>query len=422
VDNLRIYCGAITLGIASLLGTIFLVAVGCRTTEPAPPTTSGQKLAIDIPSPLEGPDRMPLDPTEQNAISHAWGDLLSGRSTEALATIARFSSPQAELLRLQISLAEKPTSEIETLLETLVNEHPRFAVAWATLSTTAEALGDEATAITSARRTSDLWPGGPYSARAEKLHHLWVIDRIEHGREDLEAGLPMEALSTIERALALEPDNQSALMTRAEALVQLQQGPEAEAALSQLGALPEALTLRAELAMNQDRWQHAMDLLNALPDGYPKKSRMLRQAQLMWRMSILPPYVQEAVDSKAVTREQLAVILVAMVPSLEVQAGGTTPLMTDVIDLPSQRAILTTARLDIMRIDRVAMLFHPQRQVARPEAESAIQAVCQLAGFSPPRWCQPEMDTNDGCLSLQEPIEGINLVDILLSVQERIDT
>ena len=410
-------------GVVAVLGLILVISTACQTTGPPPPSTSGQRLTIDIPFPLEGPGQTSLDITEQNAISQAWGDLLSGKTTEALATIARFSSPQTELLKLQIALAAAPTPDLQMGLQTLVDHHPRYAAAWATLSTTAEILGDESTALDSARRTSDLWPGGPYSGKADQLQSRWVTERINNSRDALAADRAMEALSIVEKALALDPDNQSGLMTRAEALMGLQQGPEAEAALSQLGTLPEALMLRAELAADQNRWQHAMDLLNALPQGYPDKDRLLRRAQLMWRMSILPPYVHDAVDSKSITREQLAVILVAMVPSLEVQAGGTTPLMTDVIDLPSQRAILTTARLEIMAVDRVAMLFHPQRPVTLAETQSAIQAVCHLAGFSPPLWCQPEMDSPDEeCINLEEPIQGMNLVDILLSVEARTNT
>ena len=404
------------------LGVLLLIGVGCQTSAPPPPSTSATLMAIDIPSPLTGPGRDPIDPAESKAITGAWGQLLSGRNGEALATVTRFTSSQAELLRLQIGLAEGTSAELLAQLEGFTTEHPQYAAGWATLSTAAEAVGDETKALNAARRSSRLWPSGPFAGRADALQQRWIDDRIERSGEILTGGKPMDALSMVEEALVLDPDNQAALLTRAESLLQLQQGPEAEAALSRLGSLPEALVLRADMASAQGRWQHAMDLLGALPADHPAKDRALRRAQLMWRISILPPYVHEAVYSKAVTREQLAVILVAMVPSLEVQAGGATPLLTDVIDLPSQRAILTATRLHIMSVDKVAMLFHGQRAVTRGESKSAIEATCHISGFSAPLWCEPGLSRNDGCSVIEEPVQGMDLVEVLLSVNARSDT
>ncbi|RLE36690.1 MAG: hypothetical protein DRJ61_00155 [Acidobacteria bacterium] len=404
------------------LGLALLVSTACQTSAPPPATTSGTRLTIDVPFPLSGPGRQPIDSTERKAVGEAWGELLTGRVTDARTTVARFGSPQTELLRLQVTLVEGPSADIQKRLQDFVDEYPQYAAGWVTLSMAAELQGNETVALSSAHRSSQLWPSGPYARRSKNLQQRWVDDRIERGRETLTAGQPMEALSTIEQALALDPDNQAALLTRAESLLQLQQGPEAEAALSRLGSLPEALVLRADMASAQGRWQHAMDLLGALPADHPAKDRALRRAQLMWRISILPPYVHEAVYSKAVTREQLAVILVAMVPSLEVQAGGATPLLTDVIDLPSQRAILTATRLHIMSVDKVAMLFHGQRAVTRGESKSAIEATCHISGFSAPLWCEPGLSRNDGCSVIEEPVQGMDLVEVLLSVNARSDT
>ena len=403
------------------LGVALLSGIACQTSAPPPASTSGTQLAIDIPSPLTGPGRDPIDSAESRAITGAWANLLSGRTSEALETVTRFTSSQAELLRLQAGLAEEPSPGLQDRLETFTDEHSQYAAGWATLSVAAEAAGDEDKALEAARRNSRLWASGPYAARAEELQQRWITDRIERSGEILAGGQPMEALALVDLALALDPENQGALLVRAETLVSLQQGPEAEATLSRLGALPEALILRAEMASAQGRWQHAMDLLDALPDDHPDKSRSLRRAQLMWRISILPPHVQEAVNAESVTREDLAVILLALVPSLEVVNGGNTPLMTDVIGLPSQRAILTVTRLDVMSADRVASLFHPQRSVARPEAQSAIESVCHLAGLSNPLWCEPDMSPDDGCISIQEPVKGMALVDILLSAELKAD-
>lgn len=401
---------------AVALGAMFVVCAACQTAGPPPPATSGAGLGINLPSPLTGPGRGMIDTTERKAVAGAWNHLLSGRTNEALATVARFDSPQAELLRYQTEVVGGVSAALQARLEDFVDGNSQYAAGWVTFSITAEMQDDEPAAMTAALESSRLWPSGPFAGRADDLYQRWVTDRVERGNQMLSEGLPMEALSITEQALGLDPDNQSALLTRAEALVQLQQGPEAEAALAQLGALPEALVLRGDLAASQGNWQHAMTLFEALPEGYPAREKSLRRAQLMWRMSILPPHVQEAVQSKAVTRGQLAVIILATVPSLEIHSGGSTPLMTDIIDLPSQRAILTATRLDIMSTDRVARLFHPQRPASGEESKAAIEAVCHLSGYAPPLWCDTGMDDTDDCILIEEPVLGTVLLEILLSV------
>jgi len=379
--------------------------------------TSGARLAIDIPSPLTGPGRPPLDEAERDALAVGWNDLLAGRLTAARSAAAPFGSPQARLLRLQIDAAEAPSAQTLDGLKALTERNPRYAAAIVTLSVVAEKLGYRALALETARQSSDLWPSGPFSGRLAELTRRWVSDPIADGRKALDAGDSDTALAMVDGALELDPENRDGLLLRAEILMSLDRDAEAGETLSMLGSLPEAVFLRARLASEQGRWQQAMDLLGVLPQDFPGRDRLLRRAQLMWRMSILPPHVREAVASNALTREQLAVIIGAMVPSLEVQEGGETPLMTDIIGLPSQRAILTVARLDVMPADRVARLFHPARPVDTDEVRDAVDAVAHLTGSAPPSWCPPDADEDHHCVVLTEPVTGMGVVDVLLSLE-----
>ncbi len=402
--------------VLSLAGAV-LTTAGCGSGGVPSIPTSGTRLAIDIPSPLTGPGRPTLDDGERDALASGWSDLLAGRLMEARSAAAPFGSPQARLLRLQVDAVDAPSAQTLDGLKSLIERRPRYAAATVTLSVVAEKLGYRALALDAARRSADLWPSGPFGGRLAELTRHWISGPIADGRKALDTGDPERALAMVDDVLELDPENRDGLLVRAEALISLERDAEARETLSMLGSLPQAVFLRARLASKQGRWQQAMDLLGALPEDFPERDRLLRRAQLMWRMSILPQHVREAVASNALTREQLAVIIAAMAPSLEVREGGETPLMTDIIGLPSQRAILTVARLDVMSVDRVARLFHPERLVDAAEVRDALDAVAHLAGSAQPSWCGPETTESRDCVVLSEPVTGMEVVDVLLSLE-----
>lgn len=389
---------------------------GCQSTGTSLPMTSGASLAFVLPSPLAGPGRPTLDPRERENLGNAWMSLVAGRLTEVPRTVGRFASPQASLLALQAALAMQPSDDLLAKAATLVEKNPDYAAAWITLSIAAEMSGDERTAYDAALRGDELWPSGPLAGRAGELERRFVGDRLDRGRAQLEADHPTQAIAAADKVLTVDAANPDALLLRGRALIALDRTDEALDSLARLGLRPEALLLRADVASRRGDWQQAMNLLGSLPEKWPGKERALRRAQLNWRLSVLPDDVREATTSSAVTRAQLATILLAVIPALEVQEGGTTPLMTDIIDLPSQRAILTATRLDIMDADRVAKLFHPSRPATAAETRAAIDAVCHLMGMKAPLWCDPGME-DGSCEKLTEPVSGPEILEILLAME-----
>ena len=65
-----------------------------------------------------------------------------------------------------------------------------------------------------------------------------------------------------------------------------------------------------------------MNLSSSLPDERPEKASGLRTAQLRWRVSVMPEYVQDALASPELDREDLAVVLVSLAPVVETLDGG----------------------------------------------------------------------------------------------------
>ncbi len=390
---------------------MIVVAAACATTAP-PPTTR----VLDFPSPLEGPGQSQLSRSENDRIERGWRALTSGDpSTARNEAMLAGSAPEATLLGLQAQVVLEVTPAVVEDLSNLTERWSGSASAWITLSVAAERVGNELTALTAARRGADLWPAGPFSGRADILEARWIDDRLENAQEDIDQGDLETALDSLNKVLVLEPESDTALLLQARTLIDLGEGERAEASLAEMGDRPEALLMRAQIAYDDQQWQRSMDLLSRLPEGHTGRQGALRRARLQWRLSILPPYVQEAVESPALTREQLAVLLVATTPALETLSGGRTPLMQDILKLPSQRSILTVTRLGIMSPDPVDNRFHPDRLVTSENVRDAIEAVSHLVGFRMPVWCEPGYSEQAGCTLLQEPMTGRHVTEALLT-------
>lgn len=299
----------------------------------------------------------------------------------------------------------------------LTDDLPDYASAWATLSIAAERADDEATALAAARRTASLWDRDRWSGRVRDLYQRWVDDRIADGNDRLANGDAESALELARRARELVPDERDATLLEARSLTELGRPDEAESILAPLANDPAALQIAAAIAEGRDDWMTAMDLYAALPADAEGRDAALRRVKLRWRLSVLPPYVHEAIASPDLTRSQLAAILVDLAPEIETLEGGKTPVLTDVVDLPMQREVLTAVRLGLMTADDLEPRFHPDRLATLDEVHTAIEALVHLVGWSEPVWCTEDMLSSD-CIQLTNPVSGEALTDVVLRLAQ----
>ncbi|MCD4751421.1 MAG: tetratricopeptide repeat protein [Thermoanaerobaculales bacterium] len=404
-------------GLALLVCLALITA--CATTKAPIMDPSAGALSIDFPNPLSGPGGSQLSRKDKKHLTNGWRSLRAG-DTQTARREAGLSGngPESALLDLQAQLVSSPGLNVERDLTHLTEEWPRYAAAFLTLSAAGERMGNERLALSAARDAADLWPSGPFAERSHQLESRWIHERIERGETEIDSKNFETAISFTASALALDPENPRGLLTQARAQVGLDLFPEAEATLVRLGDDPEALLLRAEISSNGNHWQQAMNLLSRLPEEDDRKRNSLRKARLRWRLSILPAYVREAVDSKDLTREQLAVILISLTPELETFSGGQTPLMPDILNLESQRAILTVTRLSIMSPDPVEHRFLPHMRASLETIRNSIDAVSHLTGYRVPLWCRSNEMVQSECISVDDPVTGQWLTEVLLALVE----
>jgi len=427
------------VGSAAAIGVIVLLA-GCASTPTAPPPER-----LGFPSPAEGPGGPSLDKGQWRDIERGWDALVRGDAAAARSS-ASGAGAAGQLLTLQASLVDGYQDPVPGLLK-LTESAPDYAAAWLTLSFAAESADDESLALSAANRGSELWPAKRWEARSQELHRRWIIDRVDSARLILETGEPAEALDTLTPALTLEPGNPEAVLLEARLLIALGDPDRAEAALAVLprdtdvirmsgriaearGDLsaamriytslpddPEATILAAAIAESTGDWLSAMNLYSSLPDSQPEKGSGLRKAQLRWRVSVMPEYVQEAVSSPELDREELAVVLISLAPKVETLEGGQVPLLSDIMRLPSQTEILTAVRFGLLDSDQLEHRFAPYPTVTADETRAAVDQLTVLLELEAPRWCSEPGD--EECITLEPPISGEAVARIVIDLVTR---
>jgi tetratricopeptide (TPR) repeat protein len=423
---------------AILIGVV--MAAGCAS---APATAPPVRL--DFPAPDTGPGRPDLSRADHDAINDGWRALLKGDPATARASAAKSPSNAAsELLSLQASLVAKD-NDVVPKLQRMTKDHSEYAAAWLTLSVAAESSSDEAVALEAATRGAELWPERRWRNREQSLYRRYVGERVATARDLYQAEKADAALKALEPALAIDPNNRDAVLLKARALVTLDQPDRAEAVLSTLPRDPEVVRLAgsiaeargdlsaamriysslpddpesvlraAAIAERLDDWATAMNLYDSLPNTQPEKGPGLRRAKLRWRISVMPDYVREAIRSPELDRAQLAVVLVGLAPKVETLPGGQVPLLSDIMNLPSQNEILTVARLGLIDSDHFLHRYHPDRLATASEVRSAVNGLARLLGFDSPHWCATEED-DQPCTAIVEPITGESVARIVIDV------
>lgn len=369
----------------------------------------------DFPSPLEGPGRPSLERSQLKPFTKAESLHEKGRTQKALKQLAKAGpGPAQQLLRLQIDYDPANDQALPALQE-LAEASPGYAAAWTTLFVAADTAADEELAYAAAGRVVELWPGSVWAQRADDSRRRTIDNFVALAVRSLETQAPEQALVDIERALEVDPENHALVLGRAKCLVRLDRLDEAEAALVRIGDDPSAQMMAGHIAELEGDLVAAMNRYESVPEGTTGRDEALRRVKTRWRLSVVPSYVQSALASSQVSREELAVLLVNLVPEVRAMGSGSVPLLTDILDLASQRDIVTAARLELMSVDRVEHRFEPDRIATVPEIRGAIERLATLVSVPLPVWCGASTVISS-CVELTTPVTGKTVTDVVLSL------
>ena len=369
-----------------------------------------------FPSPVSGPGVEAIKKSQRKKIQRGWEEVIAGDLRAGRKRVARLGRlVPAQLLEYQIRLTEGG-EDITDDLAAFCQEKPDYAAAWVTLSIAAERAGSELVALRAARRAGELWTASPWGDRAADLEQRWIRDRIEEAERLFGTGDLAAAMTELDAVRALDPQNRQPILLTAKIALANDQIDRAVELLSELPDDPDARFLEGKIAESRQNWQSAMDSYSSLPEDYPERGSALQRAQIRWRLTLLPNYARQSMESDRITRGDLAVILVSIQPRLETLQGGPVPVMSDIVDYPGQREIITVVRLGIMNADRRGHLFYPDGEAALETIRGAIQRSRSLLGLPAPVWCEKSDVVGSACISMPSPTSGGSIVEAVLDV------
>ncbi len=372
------------------------------------------KTRLDLPSPLSGPGVPAVKRSQEKKIERAWRELAAGDLIESDKRVQRARDVAAgQLLKYQIQLIDGKSDVVDELVS-FCGSYPDYAAAWLTLSIAAEDSGLEAIALDAARRSALIWSDPPWGERAADLERRWVDDRIAKAERLLENGDSSAAMAELQAAKAVDPQRSDSALLEAKILISNDQLDEAQDRLADIATLPEALLLQGQIGEERGDWQYAMESYSSLPEDYPGRDVALNRAQTLWRMTLLPKYARAAMATENLTRGDLAVVLVSVLPRLETMVGGAVPVMSDIVDQPGQREIITVVRLGIMTADRRDHLFYPESEADLETVRQAVHKSRSLLGLPTPEWCTDRDVIGSGCLFIPSPTSGGSVIDAVL--------
>lgn len=259
-----------------------------------------------------------------------------------------------------------------------------------------------------------------YVAATEKLGHPSVAaDRREEIRLALFNQLFSQALATVEPETtvtllreALELDNSDAARRLLSARLVLagrfdEAGHELEPLISAgKGNDAEVQQLLGEIEVGTGRYEEAISRYERLVRSTNSADyrRRLDQIKQQWTEANMPPQQQRALDSVAITRADLAVLIYWDIPDVRFARNlPEPPIAIDVEDVVAREELVRAMSFRLFNVDPVTRRVDPYRLVTAGNFLRILSRLALLSGIPP---CAGE--------SLKEPSEAMRAARILL--------
>jgi hypothetical protein len=141
----------------------------------------------------------------------------------------------------------------------------------------------------------------------------------------------------------------------------------------------------AEIDVGRRRYQEAIVRYDRLArrTKEPRYARRLDEIKEEWSMANMPPQYRQALESSALTRSELAVLLYWTVPSIRfAQNLGSPPIAIDIENVAGREEIIRAIAIGLFDIDPVTRRVSPFRTVTAERLSRHLARVLQLRGAS----------------------------------------
>lgn len=179
-----------------------------------------------------------------------------------------------------------------------------------------------------------------------------------------------ESVRLLREALTLQPAATEPRILLAQRLVAARQFEEArreiDPVLNTSADRTEVQEILAEVEVGRGRYQEAIVRYDRLARRTrdPRYAQRLEVIKEEWSRANMPPHVRQALESPALTRADLAVLLYWTVPSVRfAQNLGAPPIAIDIENVGGREEIIRAIAIGMYEVDPVTRRVSPFRQV-----------------------------------------------------------
>jgi thioredoxin-like negative regulator of GroEL len=375
----------------SFIAALLLIAACAPAPAPKPApqpvrsTTGDMRYLVD---PRLGYDKT-LPPNLDKRFTEAWqlivtGDFAGGRRRLEEIRAKEPSFAPLRLAEAAVDLLEGRIEPARTAVDRLLTRSPNY---------TAAAVLDAEIAITQkrTRQAYDLYravaarPGAPPTAH-DRLTQLGreIFDQLFAAAQ---AAPGAEAIRLLREALAISPEAKAARLLLAQKLVATRQYEEARRTLDPILAtdadrndVQEAL---AEIEIGSGQYEQAIVRYERLArrTNEPRYRTRLEQIKEQFAAANMPPQYQRALESDAITRADLAVVMYWDIASIRfAQNLGVPPIAIDIGEIPGRDEVIRAIALGIYQVDPVTRRVSPHAPVTNGSLARAAARVLVLRG------------------------------------------
>ncbi|MGZ8710711.1 MAG: tetratricopeptide repeat protein [Thermoanaerobaculia bacterium] len=346
----------------TLLSFVVLTVVSCGTTSSLP-SAAAQPQGDDryLVDPRIGYPT--ADPDTNQRMDAAWRFYLAGNYMEARRRIAdlRTRVPDyapAALLAAAIDLREGRVELARGAINSLADQHPAFTAARVYQAEVALAEGNTRRAWEIYRSLAAQPNAPPTVAMRFTMAENRLFEELFAAARTAEdtASIPL-----LREALTVNPNAVEARLLLVRRLIGRGQYDEARRIIQPLVSTPdgerddvqEAL---AEIEVGRGRYQEAIKRYELLARRSPQAdyTRRLEEIKELWTLANLPQQYRAALESQAITRADLAVLIYWKLSSVRfAQNLASPPIAIDIADVPGRDEIIRAIQIGLFEVDPV---------------------------------------------------------------------
>jgi|ERR1051326_8084286 thioredoxin-like negative regulator of GroEL len=362
---------------------IVFVLASCTTTTPPPPAVTPQGDDRYLIDPRTG--SAAGDPQTERKFDAAWANILSGNETEArrLLDEIRRKNPAYVPAALAQAVIDIHANRFDEAL-TIAKKHDTLA-ARVYEAEIAFRENDARNALTLYRAVA-AQPGAPATAaeRVAQLENTMYEQLLASAKSASEA----ESIALLREALTYRPAAFEPRVLLARKLLAQRSLDEAKRELDPLlnsaeVDRPEVQELLAEIDVGRGRFQEAIVRYDRLArrTKEPRYQQRLDEIKADWSSANMPAHYRAALDSPAITRADLAILLYWSVPSIRFARNlGAPPIAVDIEDVAGRDEIVRAIAIGVFDVDPVTRRVGPTRTVTAERLSRHLARVLQLRG------------------------------------------